>query len=37
MVLKNVKPRSGIAQMGDKYLLERNSEDLSLNIQLSTE
>ena len=31
-ILKNVKPRSGIAQIGDKFLLHGNSEDLSLTM-----
>ena len=33
MVLKCLKARTGITEAGDRYLLERNSEDLSLNIQ----
>ena len=31
-ILKNVKPRSGIAQMGDKFLVHGNVEDLSLTM-----
>jgi hypothetical protein len=31
-ILKNVKPRSGIAQMGDKFMIEGNVEDLSLTM-----
>ena len=31
-ILKNVKPRSGIAQMGDKFLVHGNIEDLSLTM-----
>ena len=33
MVLKCLKAWTGITEAGDRYLLERNSEDLSLNIQ----
>jgi len=33
-ILKNVKPRSGIALMGDKFLLEGSTEDLSLHVEL---
>ena len=32
-MLKCLKARTGITEAGDRYLLERNSEDLSLNIQ----
>ena len=31
-ILKNVKPRSGIAQIGDKFLVHGNVEDLSLTM-----
>lgn len=33
MILKSLKARTGIAEAGDRYVLDRDSDDLSLTIQ----